>query len=76
MTKSQVNKLGKALRKKIQAGETPEIELLENLQQYRTSFKEDISAVFEKISDIAKNARKDSITSFRIKRIESIFIQN
>lgn len=72
MTKSQVNKLGKALRKKIQADETPPIELLENLQEYRTTFKTDISAVFEKISDIAKNARKDSIISFRIKRIESI----
>ncbi|WP_196893134.1 RelA/SpoT domain-containing protein [Aureivirga marina] len=72
MTKSQVNKLGKALRKKIQAGETPEIELLEKLQEYRTSYKEDLSAVFEKISNVAKNARKDSITSFRIKRIESI----
>ncbi len=72
MTKSQVNKLGKALRGKIKLGEKPSLELLENLQEYRTSFKEDISAVFEKISDIAKNARKDSITSFRIKRIESI----
>jgi ppGpp synthetase/RelA/SpoT-type nucleotidyltranferase len=72
MKKSQVNKLGKALRKKIQAGETPSIELLENLQEYRTTFKTDISAVFEKISDVAKNARNDSIISFRIKRIESI----
>lgn len=72
MTKSQVNKLGKVLRSKIKLGEKPSLELLESLQEYRTSFKEDISAVFEKISDIAKNARKDSITSFRIKRIESI----
>ena len=72
MTKSQVNKLGKALRSEIKSGEKPSLELLESLQEYRTSFKEDISAVFEKISDIAKNARKDSITSFRIKRIESI----
>lgn len=72
MTKSQVNKLGKELRQKIKAEERPSLDLLEKLQDYRTSFKHDISAVFEKISDIAKNARKDSITSFRIKRIESI----
>ncbi len=72
MTKSQVNKLGKELRSKIREEEKPSLELLEKLQDYRTSFKDDISAVFENISDIAKNARKDSITSFRIKRIESI----
>lgn len=72
MTKTQVNKLGKELRAKIKTEEVPTLELLEKLQDYRTSFKDDISAVFENISDIAKNARKDSITSFRIKRIESI----
>lgn len=72
MTKSQVNKLGKEIRSNIKLGEDPSLDLLENLQEYRTSYKDDLSAVFEKISDIAKNARKDSITSFRIKRIESI----
>lgn len=72
MTKSQVNKLGKELRGKLKIGEKPSLALIKDLQDYRTSYKDDISAVFEKISDIAKNARKDSITSFRIKRIESI----
>ncbi len=72
MTKSQVNKLGKEIRSTIKDGKDPSLNLLENLQEYRTSYKDDLSAVFEKISDIAKNARKDSITSFRIKRIESI----
>lgn len=72
MTKSQVNKLGKEIRNTIKEGKAPSLVLLENLQEYRTSYKQDLSTVFEKISDIAKNARKDSITSFRIKRIESI----
>jgi ppGpp synthetase/RelA/SpoT-type nucleotidyltranferase len=72
MTKTQVNKLGKKIRDKIKVGENPSVELLEDLQEYRTSFKKDISSVFNDISDIAKNVRKDSVISFRIKRIESI----
>lgn len=72
MTKSQINKLGKSLKKEIKGDNKPSTQLLEDLQLYRTSFKDDLSSVFEKITDIAKNARKDSIISFRIKRIESI----
>jgi len=72
MTKSQVNKLGKLIRRELRQSEKPSDNLLVNLQIYRTSFKDDLSEVFEKISDIAKSVRKDSIISFRIKRIESI----
>lgn len=72
MTKSQINKLGKEIRLQLKENPVPSPQLLENLQEYRTSFKEDLSAVFERISEIAKNSRKDSVTSFRIKRIESI----
>mgnify|MGYP005995524361 CR=1 FL=1 len=72
MTKSQVNKLGKEIRKCIKEDNLPSIDLLDMLQDYRTSFKTDLSSVFETISDIAKSIRNDSITAFRIKRIESI----
>jgi ppGpp synthetase/RelA/SpoT-type nucleotidyltranferase len=72
MTKSQVNKLGKELRKFIKDDVLPSNELLEKLQDYRTSFKSDLSPVFEIISEVAKGTRSDSITAFRIKRIESI----
>lgn len=72
MTKSQVNKLGKDIRKFIKNDDQPTNELLEKLQDYRTSFKSDLSPVFEIISEIAKSTRSDSITAFRIKRIESI----
>lgn len=72
MTKSQVNKLGKLIRRELRESVNPSENLLDNLQLYRTSFKDDLSEVFEKISDIAKSVRKDSIISFRIKRIESI----
>ena len=72
MTKSQVNKLGKEIRSCLKESKRPSSELLEKLQEYRTSFKSDLSSVFEIISDVAKGARSDSITAFRIKRIESI----
>lgn len=72
MTKSQVNKLGKEIRHCIKENKRPSTDLLEKLQEYRTSFKSDLSSVFEIISEIAKGARSDSITAFRIKRIESI----
>lgn len=72
MTKSQVNKLGKLIRRELRESENPSEDLLDKLQIYRTSFKDDLSEVFEKITDIAKSVRKDSVISFRIKRIESI----
>ncbi|WP_421801087.1 RelA/SpoT domain-containing protein [Flagellimonas sp.] len=72
MTKSQANKLGKSLRRNLNANEVPTSECLNNLQEYRTSFKDDVSSVFEKLAILAKETRKDSISSFRIKRIESI----
>ncbi len=72
MTKSQVNKLGKLIRRELRESENSSEDLLDKLQIYRTSFKDDLSEVFEKITDIAKSVRKDSIISFRIKRIESI----
>lgn len=72
MTKSQVNKLGKEIRNCLKENIHPSSDLLEKLQEYRTSFKSDLSSVFEIISGLAKEARSDSITAFRIKRIESI----
>ena len=72
MTKSQINKLGKTIRGELRKNERPTEKQLLSLQEYRTSFKDDLSVVFHKISEIAKEARNDSITSFRIKRIESI----
>ena len=42
------------------------------MQEYRTSFEDDIAAVFRQVSELSKKERKDSIVSFRIKRIESI----
>lgn len=72
MTKSQVNKLGKLIKKELENDSIPDADILDKLQEYRTTFKDDLASIFKTISEIAKNARKDSITSFRIKRIESI----
>ncbi|WP_051941672.1 nucleotidyltransferase family protein [Maribacter forsetii] len=72
MTKSQVNKLGKEIKKFIKEDSLPTNDLLDKLQDYRTSFKADLSSVFKDISEVAKETRNDSITAFRIKRIESI----
>jgi len=72
MTKSKINRLGKKIRKDLREGKNLEETDLFELQDYRTSFKEDISPVFNLISSISRTERKDSIVSFRIKRIESI----
>lgn len=71
-SKSQINKLGKNLRATIREGNDISKAELEQLQEYRTSFREDISSVFENVAAIAKKVRRDSLISLRIKRIESI----
>ncbi len=72
ISKSQVNKLGKSLRVTIRESRTIQKDDLEKLQEYRTSFKEDIAPVFEDVAKVAKKIRRDSLISLRIKRIESI----
>ncbi|MDD2673722.1 MAG: hypothetical protein PHF81_02475 [Flavobacterium sp.] len=72
MTKTQVNKVGRKIRKGIQnQGEISNEDLLK-LQEYRTSFQKDLASIFNQISLLSKKERSDSIVSFRIKRIESI----
>lgn len=72
MTKTQVNKVGRKIRKTIQnQGEISNEDLLK-LQNYRTSFQADLASIFDQISILSKRERSDSIVSFRIKRIESI----
>ena len=72
MTKSQVKKLGKRIRQSQRDGISIAKNDIELLQEYRTSFKQDISVVFEEVAKISKDIRRDSLTAFRIKRIESI----
>ncbi len=55
MTKSQVNKLGKKIKKELENNSIPNNIILDELQEYRTSFKEDLASIFKTISNIAKN---------------------
>ncbi len=66
---SQIRKLGDNIRKNID--NTPE-NLFKELEEYRVSYKGSISRMFELLYESAKKIRHDSITTYRIKRIESI----
>lgn len=64
----QLKKLGKRLRD----AETPDAKDLEQLQQYRHSYKDVVAEIFSVISNCAKPICPDVISAFRIKRIDSI----
>ena len=69
LTKGQVRKLGDELRKEIS---NPSEENLIKLQNYRTSHKDCLANIFSILNSVSKKMRPDSITTYRIKRIESI----
>lgn len=72
MTKSQINKLGREIRSKLRDNIPLLDDELTGLQEYRISFKEELSDVFKLIATLSSQGRKDNIVSFRVKRIESI----
>lgn len=72
ISKTQITKLGVKIRRKLRTNEVLLEDDIIKLQEYRTSFKDDLAPVFDIISKIGKQDRKDTIISFRIKRIESI----
>lgn len=72
ISKSRANKIGKIIRTHLNDKTEIPSDLIIELQQYRVSFKEDLSKVIEHVAKVANIAGKDSVTSFRIKRIESI----
>ena len=72
ISKTQITKLGVKIRRKLRVNEELLEEDIVRLQEYRTSFKNDLAPVFDILSKIGKQDRKDTIISFRIKRIESI----
>lgn len=68
-TKGDIERLGEKIRK-----ESPNISnpTLVQLQEYRTSYKEALSDIFNIICLCAKRIRKETIVTYRIKRFESI----
>jgi ppGpp synthetase/RelA/SpoT-type nucleotidyltranferase len=71
-SKTQIKKLGKAIRSLQKTGHDIPNEYLLGLQNYRTSFQPDISEVFNILSEVSRRVRKDRVVTYRIKRIESI----
>lgn len=72
ISKSQITKLGVKIRRKLRNNEELTEDEIVRLQNYRTSFKNDLAPVFQILSKIGKQDRQDTIISFRIKRIESV----
>ena len=68
LSKKQLIKLGKRLRD----AETPNPEDLHFLQEYRLSFNEAISSVFERLCNLSSHINEDAICTFRVKRLDSI----
>lgn len=68
-TKGQIRKLGANIRTD---SKNVSNENLEMLQKYRTSYKDTLSQVFTKLTNLTKSVYTESILSYRIKRIDSI----
>ncbi|NBC56892.1 MAG: hypothetical protein GVY05_01205 [Bacteroidetes bacterium] len=72
LSKSKIRRIGENIKKKLNKNLHIDKEELDVVQNYRVSFREELSYNFKIIQDIAINAGSDSICSYRLKRIESI----
>lgn len=68
-TKGEIDRLGNQIRVEENG---PSETTLSKLQTYRTSHEDSISQIFNILCRLSNKIRKDSIVTFRIKRIESI----
>lgn len=68
MTKGEIDRLGKKIGASVEVSQ----EDLDKLQEYRQTFQEPISNVFNFILGIARKIDKQSIVTYRIKRIDTI----
>lgn len=68
LSKGAIDRIGSRIRSSSQIEE----DVLLELQNYRTSFKDSLSSVFESLCKHTRSISRDSIVSYRIKRIESI----
>lgn len=68
-TKGDINRLGEKIRV-----EFPDIknETKEQIQEHRISFKEITNTIFNELSSLSRRVNKNSIITYRIKRIETI----
>ncbi|MBR3566486.1 MAG: hypothetical protein IKN91_09205 [Paludibacteraceae bacterium] len=70
-SKTQIKKLGERIVKSSSNDEISEDDL-HALQEYRVSFRDTIAKVFDIVYNSCHNINKQSIVTYRIKRIESI----
>lgn len=69
MTNGEIDKLGEKIG---QTAGNVSAEDLQKLQEFRKTFKEPIAEVFDFVSKIANKIDKQSIVTYRIKRIDTI----
>ena len=70
-SKNQIRKLGKSLREESKTKNISSDSLL-NLQDFRVSYKNSLSNIFNILAEESKKVRKSRVVTYRIKRIESI----
>jgi len=68
MTNGEIDKLGE----RIKVNGKPSTEDLDLLQEFRKSYKDPLSRVFETLRSFAIKVDKEAIVTFRIKRIDTI----
>lgn len=72
MTKGQINRLGESIREKLNKGEEISKGELDQLQEFRVSYKNALKIANLEINKILKRLEKNAVVVYRIKRIESI----
>lgn len=72
ISKSQINRIGKQIRKKLNQNDVIIESDLELLQNYRISFQSSLNAVFDFLVLKSKYHYKGSLTVYRLKRIDTI----
>ncbi|HZY80587.1 MAG TPA: hypothetical protein VFE50_13770 [Cyclobacteriaceae bacterium] len=69
MTKGEINRIGDSIRLE---SSNPSETILASLQSYRISHKEALSTIFNVLCKCSRTIEASAITTYRIKRIESI----
>ncbi|RBW62960.1 hypothetical protein DS884_01195 [Tenacibaculum sp. E3R01] len=72
ISKSQIKKLGRNIRKNQRENNIVDKQDLEKLQEYRVSFQNSMNTVFDFLVKRSKYHYKGSLTVYRLKRIDTI----
>jgi ppGpp synthetase/RelA/SpoT-type nucleotidyltranferase len=72
LSNTQIKKLGERIREKECSKSNCTKEELQNLHDFRLSFKESLNEIFQVLSEVSKQVHKNRIVSFRMKKIDTI----